>query len=235
MVALGELHVVGIVAAWRRPHRGSCASRARSTLMRLAPEDVGVRVLVDVDDGVGAEVDRVRAGGEGAVVLIRVEHLRGERLPAAGRAAVGEARPALPDAAEAPFDRRDQLLVDGIAVGPEVGRVHRVGVVVVRIGVLDLHDEEARKARRGPLLEEVIGLRLLDAVVAGQVEAPLVVGLEVRIGRGGAEVGDIVRVVPVEDHQRVARLGVLVEVLRAPARGRRGRRRVPRTSTTARS
>ena len=61
---------------------------------------VGVRVLIDVDDGEGAKVDRVRAGGVGGVEVVRVEHLHGERFPAAGRSAVGGARPARADAAE---------------------------------------------------------------------------------------------------------------------------------------
>ena len=134
------------------------------------------------------EVDGVGAGGKGAVVVVRIEDLHGQRLPAAGRAAVSEARPALADGAKLLFDGRNQLVLDGVAVGADVGRVHGVGVVVVGIGVLDLDDEHAREAGRDPLLVELVGLLLLDAVVAGQVEALAVVGLQVRVGRGGAEV-----------------------------------------------
>jgi hypothetical protein len=99
---------------------------------------VGVGVLVEVDAGVGAEVDRVRAGGEGAVVVVRVEDLNRQGLPAAGRATVEEAGPTLADAAEAALDLGQELAGDGVAVGAEVGRVDGVGVVVIGVRVLDL-------------------------------------------------------------------------------------------------
>ena len=56
---------------------------------------VSVLVLVDVDDSVGAEVDRVGAGGVAAVIFLGVENLGRQGLPAAGRAAVEESRPAV--------------------------------------------------------------------------------------------------------------------------------------------
>ena len=201
----------------------------------LARERVGVLVLVDVDQRVGAEVDRVGAGGEGAVVHVRVEHLRRQCLPAPRRAAVGEARPAGADAAEALLDLRDQLLVDGIAIGTQVRRVHRVAVVVVRIGVLDLDHEEAREVRGDPLLVERIRLLLLDPVVAGEVEALGVVGLEVRIRRGGAELR---RCPPGSGRGTPSADSAPRDACRSPsaaARARPGRRRAPRTSTAARS
>ena len=82
------------------------------------------------------------------------------------------------------------------------------------IGVGDLDDEEARETWRDPLLVEVVGLLLLDAVVGREVEAVGVLGCEVWVGRLSPKVRDIVRKVAMEDHQRVVGLGVLVEVLR---------------------
>ena len=62
-------------------------------------------------------------------------------------------------------------MVDRVAVGPEVGRVHGVGVVVVGILMLDLDDQHARKVGSPPTLVEVVGLPLLDAVVAVDLKA----------------------------------------------------------------
>jgi hypothetical protein len=50
----------------------------------------------------------------------------------------------LAEAAETPLDLGDQLLVDRVAVRAEVGRVHRIAVVVIGIGVLDLDHQKAR-------------------------------------------------------------------------------------------
>ena len=181
----------------------------------------GVLVVVEIDHGVGAEVDRVGAGDEGAVVVVGIENLHGQRFPAAGGAAVDEARPALADAAELFFDGGDEFGFDGVAIGAEVGGVHRVGIVVVRIGVLELHDQHAREVRAGPLLVELVRLFLLDAVVAGDVEALAVVGLEIGIGRLGAEVVEVGDEVIVKDDQRVVGSGDARRILRAPARWRR--------------
>ena len=73
------------------------------------------------------------------------------------------------------------------------------------------------KFGRGPLLVELVRLFLLDAVVAGEVKALAVVGLQVGIGRRGAEAVEIVDEVVVEDDQREMRVGMFVET--RPARG----------------
>ena len=127
---------------------------------------ISVPVLVDVDHRVGAEVDRVGAGGEAAVVLVGIEDLGGQGLPAAGRAAVEEPRPAGAEASVLLLEVGDQLIGDGVAVGAEVLGVDGVGVVVIRVGVLDLDDDHARIVGPGPLLVELVGLLLLDAVVS---------------------------------------------------------------------
>ena len=171
----------------------------------------GVLVVVDVDDGVLAEVDRVGAGREAAVVEVGIQHLDAERLPAPGRAAVHEPRPALPEAAELLLDERNQLLVDRVAVGPEVRRVHGVRVVVVRVGVLDLDQQEAGEAGRRPVLVELVGLLLLGAVVALPVEPLRVHRLQIGVGRIFPEAVERVRKMSVVDDQRVAGPRVLVE------------------------
>ena len=114
------------------------------------------------------------------------------RFPAAGRSAVDEARPSLTDGAELFFQHRNQFGFDGVAVRTEIRRVHCVGIVVVRIGVVDLRDQDAREVWRDPLLVELVRFFLLDAVVAGDVEAVTVVGLEIRVGGLGAEAIEVV-------------------------------------------
>ncbi len=177
-----QLHLVHRLE--RDAHVPEVVAHARPRHARPRPlEPVGVGVLVDVDDGVGAEVDRIRAGDVGAVERVRIEDLRGHRFPAAGRSAVHEARPAGAEAAVLLLEIRDQLVDDGVAVRPQVGGVHRVRVVVVRVGVLDLDHEHAREPGRRPVLVELIRLLVLDPVVAIQVEALRVLALHVRIGR----------------------------------------------------
>src|SRR5262249_42715260 len=68
---------------------------------------VGVLVVVDVDGLVGAEVQGMGAEAEGAPEVVGIEALRRQRLPAAGRAAIHDARPRLADAAETPLDLGD--------------------------------------------------------------------------------------------------------------------------------
>ena len=173
----------------------------------------GVGVAVNVDRCVGAKIDRIRTGDEDAVVVIGIEHLHRQRFPAAGGTAVDEARPALTDAAKLFLDRGDQFGLDGIAVRPEVGRVHRVRVVVVGIRVIDFRDEDAREFRRDPLLIELVGLFLLNAVVAGDVEAFAVVRLQIGIGRLGAKAAEVgIEVVFVDDDRKM-NVGMRIESL----------------------
>ena len=108
------------------------------------PEDI--LVFIDVDVGILTEINGIGAGREGAVEIIGVEHLHGQRFPAAGGTAIGEARPALAKAAELLFDLRHQLLHDGIAIGAEIGGIHRIAVVIIGIAVVDLDDEHPREA-----------------------------------------------------------------------------------------
>ena len=81
----------------------------------------------------------------------------------------------------------DQLVRDGVAVWPEVGRIHGVRIVIIRVGVLDLDDDHAWIIGAGPFLVEAMGLILDDPVVAGQMEPIVVVGLQVFVGRLLAE------------------------------------------------
>ena len=178
-----------------------------------ALEEEEVLLGVEVDGGVGVEVDRVGAGDEGSVVVVGVEHLHGDGLPPAGGTAVEEARPALADAAELGLDGGHQFGFDGGAPGADIGGVDGVRVVVVGVRVLDLDGKEAWEAGRDPLLVFLVSLLLLDEVVAREVEAVGVHGLGVGVGRRGAKVLKAGGEVAVEDHLRVVSAGVLVEAL----------------------
>ena len=123
-------------------------------------------------------------------------------------------RPAAGQAAKLLFDGRQQLGLDGVAVGTEVGGVDRIRVVIKRVGMLDLDHQDAGKARADPLLVLVVRLLLLDAVVTRQVEALRVVRLEVGIGWGGAKVVHAVHKVVVKDGDGEVGVGVFVETLR---------------------
>ncbi len=173
----------------------------------------GVRVAVNVDRSVGAKINRIGAGDKHAVVVVGIEHLHRQRFPAAGGTAVGEARPALSDAAELFLDGGNEFGLDGVAIRPEVGGVHRVGIVVIRVGVIDVRDQDARKAGRNPLLIELVSLFLLNAVVAGNVEALAVIGLQIGIGRLGAKAAEIGIEVVFADDERKMNVGMLVESL----------------------
>ena len=106
------------------------------------------------------------------------------------------------------LDVRDQLVHDRVAVGPEIGRVHRVRIVVVGIRVLDLDDQHARKVRAGPFLVELVGGLLLDPVVAIEVKAFAVVARDVRVGRRLAQSADVAgKVAVVDDRADSARSG----------------------------
>ena len=138
---------------------------------------------IQIDIGEAAEIDRIGTGDERAVVMVGIKNLHGQRFPSAGGAAVHEARPALADAAELFLNRGNQLGFDGVAVGAEVGGIDRVGIVVIGIGMIDLRDQEARESRRDPMLIELVGFFLLDAVVTGNVKAFAVIGLQIGVGR----------------------------------------------------
>ncbi len=119
---------------------------------------VGVLVVVDIDDLVVTEIQRVGAQREAAAIERGVEHLQRHRDPATGRTAGEDARPWLVDHAETRFDGRNQFLLDGIAIGPVVGRIHRVGIVVIGRGMLQRHHDHARRAVGQPVLVEVVVL-----------------------------------------------------------------------------
>ena len=126
-------------------------------------------------------------------------------------------------------------VLDGVAVGAEVGRVHRVGIVIIRIGVLDLDDQIARKPGRDPLLVELVSLFLLNAVVAGRCgsgRCSRASGSD-RAARCGSRRMSVDEMI-VEEHQRIVRLGMLVESLRDQDDRARDTSGGPRTWSAAR-
>ena len=93
--------------------------------------------------------------------------------------------------------------------------------------MLDLGYQDAGEARADPLLVFVVGLLLLNPVVAGQVEALRVIGLKVRVGRRGAEVVYPVDEVVMKDGEREVGVGMLVKALRHQDDGGEIHRRAP--------
>ena len=103
---------------------------------------------------------------------------------------------------------------DGVAVGSEIGGVYGVGVIIIRVGVLDLDQDHARGIGGGPVLIEFIRVFLLGDVVPFPVESCAVGGFQVRVGRDFAESTEIIREMAVMDDEGVFRFGVLFPAMR---------------------
>ncbi len=140
-------------------------------LLKSALHKVSILIVIKVDRRVVAEVYRIGTGGITAIVLIRIENLHSQGLPAAGGAAIGESRPTLSDAAEPTFDFGNQFIGDGIAIGSQVFRVDRIGIIIVRVRMFDLYGKDPGKARSRPLLIEVIGFPLFDLLIICDAES----------------------------------------------------------------
>jgi hypothetical protein len=89
-----------------------------------------------------------------------VEDLEGQGLPPPGGAPGQDPGPGLGHHPELLLQVGDELLGDGVAVGPHVGGVHRVGGVVVGVRVPDGHHEHPRGRARGPEVGEAGGAPL---------------------------------------------------------------------------
>jgi len=81
-------------------------SRAGS-MFPLTVKIICVFVFINIDDCVGAEVDRVRTSGKTAVVFVRVKNLYCQGFPSSGRAPIKKTGPAFSDTAEFFLDKRD--------------------------------------------------------------------------------------------------------------------------------
>src|SRR5581483_9702750 len=123
-------------------------------------------------------------------------------------------RPTLTDSAKFLLDIRDQFGFYSVPVWTQIGRVHRIGIVIVRVGVLYLNDKKTGEMRCSPLLVKFVRLLLLDAVITRNVEALTIVGLQIRIGRLGSKSIKISREMAVINRQRKACFGVLIEAFR---------------------
>ena len=211
--AEGQLAVVGLFHGATHLTQPVAAAGARRALPARF-NVIGIFMLINIDDGVGAKIYRVGAGGPAAVVHIGVENLRGQSFPAARRAAIGEAGPAFAKAAEFFLNVRDELIIDGIAVGAEVSRVDRVGIIVIGIGVLDFNDEEARRVGSRPVFIKIVGFLLDDAVVTVKVKTLAVVGRKVGGGWLFPEAAEVVRKMPVKNYQRITCFGMLIKAVR---------------------
>ncbi len=199
---LRDCGVAEIVAHGRLLNRLVCAGK-----------EVSVLLTVEINVGVGVKVDGIRASCEGAVVVVRVKDLHGKRFPSACRAAGEEVRPSIRNRTELLHHRGHQLCFDGFTVRPKVCGIDCVGIVIVGVGVLHLDDEEARVVFCGPLLVEVIRFLLLDAVIAREMKAVRVVGLQLWIRSFGAEFSKAVVEVIVKKQQRKMGIRMFVETL----------------------
>ncbi len=128
----------------------------------------------------------------------------GKTFPAPGGSPELGTSPAGTNAAELLLDVWDQLLNYGVAVGAQIGRIHCVRIVVIRIGVLDLHDQHAREVGTGPLLKEIVTVRRTHAV-ARQLSR------ERRLRAEFTEAGGKMTLV---DGQGIADVGVVVKPCR---------------------
>src|SRR6185437_11631771 len=98
------------------------------------------------------------------------------------------------------------------AVWSEISRVHRVRIVVVRIRVLNLHDEKPREVWSRPILVKLVSLLLNDAVVTGEMEPFAVIRLQIRIGRQFAKAVEVGGKMAVIDDERILCFRVRVDV-----------------------
>src|SRR5262245_23535678 len=92
--------------------------------------DVGVRVLVDVDELERAEIEAVGTTCPGTVEKVRMKYLKRQGHPPARRSAVDHTRIGRAQAAKSALNIRNELLGHGIAIGTVV-----VGVDLVRIPI----------------------------------------------------------------------------------------------------
>ena len=173
------------------------------------------------------EIHRVRTRHKRAVVVVRIKHLHRQRLPTTRRTAVHKPRPALANPPELLFNRGQKLMLNRIAIRPHVGRVHRVAIVVKRIGMLNFDNKNPRESRRCPLLELVICLLLLNLVVPRKMKALRVLGLQIRIRRRRPKVFKAAHKVVMKDRQRIVHGGVFVEALRHQYHRRNKHRATP--------
>ena len=80
--------------------------------------EVGVIAVVEVDELVVMEVDLVRIKDPRPAEVVRIQHLLRDGLPTACRTTREDSGPGLADAPELRFERRQQLMDDGIAIRP---------------------------------------------------------------------------------------------------------------------
>src|SRR6266545_3710521 len=116
----------------------------------------GVLPVVDVDDLEAVKVHRIGARRKSSAEVVRMKDLQRERLPSPRGPARENPRPRFTDRAKVRFDVWDQLRQDHLTVRPVVGRIDRVGIVVVRRRMLERDVEHSRKAVGEPGLREFL-------------------------------------------------------------------------------
>src|SRR6266542_614467 len=116
----------------------------------------GVLPVVDVDDLEAVKVHRIGARRKSSAEVVGMEDLQRERLPSPRGPARENPRPGLADRAKVRFDVWDQLSQDHLTVRSVVGRIDRVGIVVVRRRMLERDVEHLRKPVGEPGFREFL-------------------------------------------------------------------------------
>lgn len=128
----------------------------------MAGSEEGVVILVDVDELKAAEIDLIGIKDPSATKEIGIENLRGQSFPATGGTTGENAGIGFGDHPEIRFEVRNHFVDEGVAVRTIVDRVHGVGVVVVRSGMLEGDDDHAGKMIGHPGLREFVAAFVIE-------------------------------------------------------------------------
>src|SRR5258708_32304769 len=79
--------------------------------------------------------------------------------------------------------------------------------------MFNFDDQKTWEIVGNPFLIEGVGLLFLNAVITGEMKAFGIIWFQIRIRRRGAKSGNIIRVVPVEHHERIVRLRMRIKSL----------------------
>src|SRR5581483_10516375 len=200
---------VAIVLFHRGEHQpvGFAGSRTFHASVRPLNE-ISMLVIVQISSDVRAKVHHVGTEDPSAVVKIRVENLRAQRLPSSGRAAEYRPCPPLAYGTKLLLDVWNQLLRDRVAIRSQVGRVHRVRVIEVRIRMLDLQDDYSRQSSRRPILKELV------TILRGQLRLWIFDPRRRWLRAKRRELRDVAMKMGLLHYQRISRIGMLLPPFR---------------------
>ncbi len=172
---------------------------------------IGIGILVDVRQAIRPKINGVRTGSKTTIVLLRILDLHRQGFPATSGAPVKETGPTFTNTPEFFFDMRDELVGDRIPVRSLTGRVYCITIIVIGCRMLYFYNQKSRKVRFIPAFIEVIGFLLLNDIITFHIKTSRIFGCEVLIRRSGPEPSKVGRKVPVENHQRIPGLGMVIK------------------------